>query len=369
MNPVERKKVCYLLGAGASHASVALLKSIHGILMPHLGPEMKLRLRGLVESGYRETESLRVLVTDIVEEDTDYEHLITFLSQSPSALHRKFASDVRNIFEEVLRVRLQAVVEEQGRVPDDLYYGLLDLHLVDGLDEELRGFLTLNYDEFLENAVRRSPVHKLDRGFPTALADDDGEVLVPVLKLHGSFDWRGGLPVSDKRAEEAVWIPPGIQKMKERYPFNLIWGRARELLDCDVLRIVGCNLGENDWDLISLLFTSRLTEGVGPRFEIEVINAPAQAEDLKRRLSYLNVRSILDLEGIGSSLIVEYGGPAGFAFGELDEPDQVSLFNKMAQGSKNWFWIWLKQKAEQLSSDVGPLDTPLGAIEQLLEVY
>ena len=38
---------------------------------------------------------------------------------------------------------------------------------------------------------------------------------------------------------------------------DLIWDKARELLDCDVLRIIGSSLSMNDWELVSLVHTTQ----------------------------------------------------------------------------------------------------------------
>ena len=85
-----------------------------------------------------------------------------------------------------------------------------------------------------------------------------------VIKLHGSFTWTDSWPVRRSRrlkSPDPLWIPPGIQKAKERYPFNILWGLAREQLECDILRVVGCRLSASDWDLISLIFSTHHTHG------------------------------------------------------------------------------------------------------------
>ena len=57
------------------------------------------------------------------------------------------------------------------------------------------------------------------------------------------------------KKDNALWIPPGVDKRTEYYPFNLLWGKAKEfLMNCDILRIVGCSLNRNDWALIPILY-------------------------------------------------------------------------------------------------------------------
>ena len=324
-------------------------------------------LSDLVRHKYDDHDALKALVNDALDDDTDYEHLITFLDQSPSALHRCFATDARNIFEEVLTRRLKQVQAEQGETPDELYFGLLDFHSVVGVPEVLQGFLTLNYDQYLEHAIARSPIHSLDPGINIDSPPGNGRP-VRVLKLHGWLESINGWPISSREnLGKSVWIPPGIQKAKERYPFNLLWGLARELLDCDVLRIIGCNLGANDWDLISLLFTTRHATGRHEPYRVEMIDSPGQARRLQSQFPYLDIRSLFQLESIGKDIIAECGGDPKKSFEELSPKEQDMVIREA--GSRNWFWMWLKHKAEAAFKDVETLTTRLGSIEHLLRAY
>ena len=161
-------------------------------------------------------------------------------------------------------------------------------------------------------------------------------------------------------------IPPGIQKAKERYPFNVLWGLARELLDCEILRVVGCKLGPNDWDLISLIFATRLTTSRNRPYTIEVINSPLHAEDLKKTFPYLDVRSILEVEYIVEQLVSDYLGGSPRPYVTL-APEEKELAMDVAGRGKNWFRVWLKQQAEALLVELGSVATPLGAFEKVLE--
>jgi len=362
--PTDRKRVVYLLGAGASHACAKAVNSTYGILMGDLTQELADRLREVVQRDFGGEESLNALVNNVIDERTDFEHVITFLDESPSKLHKGFADVLRQTFEDVLRNRLRQIQSEQGATPDRLYFALLDMHEVPGLGEELRGFLTLNYDSYLEHAITRSQTHSLDAGVYISPSPAPNEP-IRVLKLHGSFDWDDAWPITT-RGEATLWIPPGIQKAKERYPFNLLWGLARELLDCDVLRIVGCRLGANDWDLISLLFTTRHTNTARAPYRTEIIDAPEQARRLQFDFPYLGAQSLLEIEPIGSQLIAEFTGGSPRAYATLTTPEQEEVIRK-AGTNRNWFLLWLKLKAEATYRDLGSVATKQGEFQRLLE--
>ena len=295
---------------------------------------------------------------------SDIEHVITFLDESASALHRQFADDLRKAFENVLRQQLEKIEEELSRAPADLYSALLDMYQVDGCPEELRGILTINYDEYIEEAVARAD-GSFDFGVYVHGASSSKPGL-KLLKLHGSFGWEDAWPILHGSGDTTLWIPPGIQKAKERYPFNILWGLARELLDCDVLRIIGCRLGPNDWDLISLIFTTRHTNSIRPPYTIEVIDAPLHAAELQESYPYLDVQSILEVERIGSQFVSEFSGRPPQPYASLPPGEQERVRN-VAGRNQNWFRLCLKQQAEALYVELGSVKTRLGAFERLLE--
>ena len=143
----------YLFGAGASHACVKAAGNPHGILMEDLSEPLRERVRNLVADYYEGDPALTYLINTVITDDTDIEHIITFLDQSTSSLHKRFAEDLRIAFEGVLTANLEKIEDEVGRPPVNLYEAALDLHDVEGFGEELKGILTLNYDNYLESAI------------------------------------------------------------------------------------------------------------------------------------------------------------------------------------------------------------------------
>ena len=285
--PQDRSRVVYLIGAGATHGAAAAAGSALGTLTRDLCPAIAVRVRELYEAKYGDDRVLGSLVNSAVDDDTDYEHIITFLDQSVSSKHRGFAEDLRLAYEEVLRARLGAVNTELGAPPTALYSALIDLYQLDGFRETLSGILSLNYDDYLERAIEEELGLAANFGVRVEDGQESADSIL-LLKLHGSFGWKDSWPIRRLSGNSArLWIPPGIRKAKEIYPFNLLWGLARQVLDCDILRIIGCNLGPNDWDLISLLFTTRFGHDTGLPYTIEVVNSPQHAIDLQKAFPYL----------------------------------------------------------------------------------
>ena len=69
---------------------------------------------------------------------------------------------------------------------------------------------------------------------------------------------------------------------RTEYPFNILWGKAQELLDCDILRIIGCSLNRNDWHLVSLLYITQKLNTNKKEFIIELINSRDGCKRIKR---------------------------------------------------------------------------------------
>jgi hypothetical protein len=362
----QPKRVTYLLGAGATQGCVSYRGSQKKIVMPGLAPQLRLRMREKIYEKYEGVTSLRTLINDVVDDNTDFEQIITFLEDSPSRSHRDFAADMKLIFSSVLRSRLDDVKAELGDVHSLLYAALIDMHLIPDSPERLNGFLTLNYDVFLEHAIQFHLAHSVDYGVAVGGTDAAAEG-IRVLKLHGSFGWSDAWPIALATDSTAgLWIPPGIRKAKSEYPFNAIWGLARELLECDILRIIGCNLGQNDWDLVSLLFTTIHSHHAGEKYEVEVIAWPDDAERMARNFPYLNVKSILEIDGIGRSVVAEVLGCAPTEFDDLAMPDRELVRKNTRAKVGNPFAFWLTQKAELLSVDVESIATECKVFERFL---
>lgn len=365
-DPDAPRRVVYLLGAGATQGAISFAGSPEKLVMPVLIDRLLERMREQYVLQFPDHSGIGHLVNEVVDKKTDFEHLLTFLADTPSQQFQEFAESLKLVFSAVLRAALEKVRQDVGEQHSDLYAVLVDMHEVEGSGESLAGFLTLNYDSFLEHAIREKLGRSIDYGIRTVGADADDPI--PVLKLHGSFSWRHSWPVEVVGEIEAgLWIPPGIRKAKADYPFNAIWGAARELLDCDVLRIIGCNLGPNDWDLVSLLFTTMHGREAAPPYDIEVIGSASTASGISDMFPYLNVLSLLELSEIGPQLIGEVLGSAPMEYESLEQAEKERVVKDARTKIENPFERWLRLKGELMWRDLGSLSTDHGLFEQFIE--
>lgn len=365
--PSTPQRVVYLLGAGATQGAVEFAGSLERLVMPGLIGRLLERMREEYVEGFQDHPGITHLVNDVVDDNTDFEHLLTFLEDVPSHRYQEFARRLKTVFSTVLRTALDNVRRELGDQHSELYAVLVDMHQVGGSSESLGGFLTLNYDSFLEHAVQKSLGRSVDYGVLVQSAEVVGDP-IRVLKLHGSFSWRHTSPIEvGAEAGPGLWIAPGIRKVKADYPFNAIWGVARELLDCDVLRIIGCNLGPNDWDLVSLLFTTMHGRESVPPYDVEVVGWPTTASRIGEAFPYLSIRSLLEIPEIGAQVIGELLGREPVDFSGLDESDQARAIEYADSKIANPFEHWLRLKGELMLRDLPTIETDHGLFKKFVE--
>lgn len=370
----QKKRVVYLIGAGASHGSIESAGCSRNTLMRGLMDPLIKEIGNLVRSKPRKYGKLKRFVNNIIVNKVDLEHIITFLDESPSSMHRQFAEELRHVFAKGLKKELREIERIIGKDRFALYSALLDMHRIEKCPEVLCGILSINYDEYIEAAVKDvyGEFVNVDYGLDIQGMENENTELL-LLKLHGSFNWEDNWPIelAGKGSKNPLLIPPGIQKAKSRYPFNVLWELARDMLDCDVLRIIGCRLSGNDWDLLSLLFSTRNIHATKTSpYVIEVIDSPERTLQLQEQYPYLEVRPLLELkdQDIGSHFIFELLGRSPRDFENLDYADRKEEVTRCC-GERNWFRMWLQQKAEAFERDlgVGSTATTSGQFQKLLQ--
>lgn len=362
------KKVVYLFGAGASQGAVSARGSSIRLLMRDLSEEIHERLHDLVVERYSTNKSVWRLVNEVIDADTDVEQVITFLEESGSRTHRTLAEELRFAFKDVLQKRLDRVQTDLENRSAELYAILIDMHQIPDFDEILTGVLTLNYDSLIESAAWN--LHEMGVDHGVSISDPyESHDLLKILKLHGSFDWADEWPIKKRNEGDSewtpLWIPPAIQKAKANYPFNVLWGMARELLECDILRIVGCKLSANDWDLVSMLFTTKYAHTTHGPYEIEVIDTPFTAGRIRKEFPYLQTKSLIELDGgVGARFIGEALNIAPTEFEDLSDQQRESAAKVVSETVCNPFHRWLKLRAEILYENLESIETKKKFIEQ-----
>jgi hypothetical protein len=302
---VDPIKVAYLFGAGSAHGERTLECKIQntgfsagkiriGLTSEHVSKAVVKELfkdnadllaRYGIDKNWDEPPSgpkkvdIELLISMI-------EALKTIQAETDAKVFRKYFYDEINKGLHLKKKKLSA----------QIHAALLEWHALNLKKEEVVGWLSVNYDSMFEDACERTKTI-FDYGFDVDTDDKKNSVhkkgACPFLKLHGSFDWK--LDAKDSKVkivnnigtDEMLWIPPRLNKDYLGYPYNILQGRAEEILrGCDVLRIVGCSLSQNDLGLISLIFRTQKT-GQGNRFTIEYIGSDKRSKDTYGRLGAL----------------------------------------------------------------------------------
>lgn len=299
----KHRRVVYLFGAGATQAELNYQSCEVNLLMRDTSlPGVCSRIMTAVRKDkqlqwlYEATKSTYQI---------DIEQLISLLEELNLERYRKAADKLRKLYYTDILGRLM-----KTRVfnTPKLSMSLFELHQNEELRniEVMTGIISLNHDYLLETACQKifkgvnlgvdftSDIFNLNREAP------------PIIKLFGSFNWtrRERIEIfkckpSTQPRGELLWIPPTIAKEAKSYPFNKLLGMAYELLtlECDVLRVIGCSLNQNDWKVISLLFETQCIRR-DKCYDIELIQGQETGESIKQRLGYLrNVKTIAELEG------------------------------------------------------------------------
>ena len=369
-----KQRVVYLLGAGATQGAIKFYGSSYDTLMPQLSSELLTSTKEMLEERFPDQSNLVTLMNSVAYDEMDFEQFITFLEESVSATHREFADEMKLIFSQVLRSRLDKIREELGSRHSQLYATLIDLYNLEEFDETLRGFLTLNYDDFLEKAIEEQLGGAVDYGVAIEVSDSSGEghdsdsniSTIRVLKLHGSFSWSEHWPIELSGDDRSLWIAPGIRKLKTEYPFNTLWGLAREMLDCDVVRVIGCNLGPNDWDLISLLFTTKHLNAFETHFTVEMITDYKTADRVKNQFPYLDVKHFIELDDFAPRMVGELLRGEERPLNELTDAELHTFTDQFDAKVSNPFGFWLRMKSELVQLSLPTMATEFGLVERLL---
>lgn len=312
----KTKNVVYLFGAGSTHAEILNFKgasdetflSENGLKISDVSkrvmkfaqdnPEFK---KDVEEVTYREGPVNIELLISLFESNQ-----IPGVDYKVACLKKAIEIDIKKILTSNRKKKFY------------LHKALFELHQLIKNKETLMGVITLNYDDVLDQAYEE--ILKCEPDY-CHVADKGSNI--PLLKLHGSFNWTK-IKIYGKIKNIPI-IPLGINKNYLIPPYNFIWGRAFEVLaKCDILRIIGCSLSQNDVGLVDLLFKAHLERS--RHFIMEIINQQNIAEDIRDNYGFFP--GIITPKDIEDSLIAE----------DLSIEAELS----------NPFKTWLKAKAERM---------------------
>ena len=335
---MTQKKVVYLFGAGATHAVIKHANPEKGLMTADIQRQIESRYSGKKKGVDSRIWNELVSVSDI-------EHLI-------SVLEAQYNYSSTDTIRKYYRDALVELSKEFSRTPPriNLYTVLSDLHEnVNDFPEELSCFITLNYEDLLERSLKTHLQYDADYTIKTSSGSKN---TVGILKLHGSFNWSNNRPIQIRKmtaipSGNTLWIPPGVEKRKENYPFNMLWGKASEcLMECDLVRVIGCSLSRNDWGLVPMLYTAQRFNEQGRNIEIEIIDFVQTGRDIKNNYRYLNVKDITEIDEVISFYKRQFPDASD---GELKREMENQFSNK----DMNPFQAWLDAKIDFLVNETG----------------
>lgn len=308
------KKVVYLFGAGATHAELT-----------NLYPKQSINQGFLEKNGLLISQVSKRVFKNASDQGLLKKTIKNLLSYKTLSNIELFISLIRSNrieSEKIIKSLIELIEQDLTGLLDDwrlkrfyLHKSLLELHSKIKDKEELIGLISLNYDNVLDDAyetVKYPPKIEYCTSFSNQTSG------IPFLKLHGGFK------LKDKKNRKIPIMTPGINKNYLELPYNFIWGRALEILiNCDILRVIGCSLSPNDIGLVDLLFKAHLARGP---IEIEIINADKTGREIKENYGFFSgIKTVFEIE---NRFIVD---PSI----ELDS-------------TTNPFKVWLKSKIERM---------------------
>ena len=285
----QKKRVAYLFGAGATHAELLelepdILQKNQGLLIGHVSKRVIEKARA--NKHYR----LNLETVSATKGSLNIELLISLLENSK--VH-DWASKSK-LLKDLVEKDIKAILTPSRLRKFYLHRALFQLHHHKAVRarEEVVGFISLNYDGVLDQAYRK---HHGEPNYCFSLDDSKkSSTTVPLLKLHGSFNWSRANIRGRRRTVEI--IPLGSSKSYIHAPYAFIWNRALEVLvKCDTLRVVGCSLSQNDVHLIDLLFKAHLERSKA--FEIEIIASDKTGTRIRDNYGFFpKIRTLLEIE-------------------------------------------------------------------------
>jgi len=278
----EPLKIVYLFGAGATHAEIENI----GIDPNQMNIGLRIGdvTKRVILKAQIDPDFDKVKMFLKTKNNTNIELLISLFEDNSQNIEGSTESVIKKI-KVLIEQDITSILTTRRVSKFSLYRGLLEYHGLITNKETLIGLITLNYDSLLDIAYKYKFGGEPDysRSSKREISRKSKSEKLPLLKLHGSFDW-DSVKILGKSQKIPI-IPLGASKNFLRIPYNFIWGRTLELLvESDILRIVGCSLSPNDNHLIDLLFKAHLLKG--KPIEIQIISSQKSGEEIRNRYSF-----------------------------------------------------------------------------------
>jgi hypothetical protein len=281
-------RIVYLFGAGATHAELQNidpdLAEKSGLLVSHLS-------KRVIAKATRDKEYVKDVATVSGTSGSLNIELLISLIESSKIPHWEYKTQR---LKALVREDIERILSTSITRRFHLHKALFELHKQPATlrEEKLAGLISLNYDGVLDSAYKQyhgPPRYCFSLEEPLRTND------VPLLKLHGSFNWKDRKIRGRKRTVEI--IPLGSTKNYIHPPYGCIWNQALEtLIGCDTLRVIGCSLSQNDIHLIDLLFKAHLERGTA--LEIEIIAREKVGEGIRSNYGFFPaLRTLTQIKG------------------------------------------------------------------------
>jgi hypothetical protein len=283
------KKVVYLFGAGATHAELTNLEPT--LIEEKLGLLIKNVSARVIEKARRKADYLKdVKMVSATKGFLNIELLVSLIESSKIENWEHKTRYLKGL----VRSDIETILTKSRTRSFYLHKALLNFHQhrISKTREKLIGLISLNYDDVLDQAYKKyygepNYCFSLEQNAPLSEK-------LPLLKLHGSFNWSGKKIRGRTRTIEI--IPLGASKNYLHAPYGFIWNRALEILiECDTLRVVGCSLSPNDAHLIDLLFKAHLEKGKS--FDIEIISSESTGQAIRTNYGFFpKIKTLREIE-------------------------------------------------------------------------
>ncbi|MCH7828533.1 hypothetical protein IH982_01525 [Patescibacteria group bacterium] len=292
MSDSKPQNIVYLFGAGATHAEITNL-------FPNWFTD---GVKSRKESLLLKDVSLRICREAKLKpwfkkwkQTRDFEDIELFISLIKD---NRVESDAT--VKGLQKLLEKDITSKLGEIRQRRFYlhrAFFELHKKTDDKETLVAIISLNYDDVLDKSYER--VFKEKPNY-SLFSNPAGRRFI--LKLHGGFTLK-----NKKTGRKILIIPPGTRKNYLEFPYNFIWGRALEsLIECDILRVVGCSFSANDIGLIDLIFKANLERKSKNKLEIQLINDQQSGVEIKERFGFFpGIKTIEEIKerGYQTSLV------------------------------------------------------------------